>query len=131
MYSRYQRIPYEPFETEEADGISEEYELYRYNLPPKYDGSRFSRRPIAPKPNDNTVLEPKNLHRESDGDMENVNAPSAPMEETQGKTLCTISNPTSRGYEEIIIICLILLIAEKGEKTDDIIPFLILLLAGR
>lgn len=130
MYSRYQRNSYDPSDEDDIPGESLDVcELYRYNLPPKYDGSRFSRHHTAYK----RVEEAKKTsdHSQKTFSTSAEQEPAIPSKCTLKASAAAPALPdfTPHVYEEILIICLILLIAEKGDNTFDIILLLILLAA--
>ncbi len=126
MYSRYKRVDYDPSDEDEiTDEATDEYELYKYNLPPRYDGSRFSRRTVTQKM-DETVSSPA----ERSSNVKDICLQTDEDEECK-MSLTTLPHLSSRVYEDILIICLILLITEKEGSTGDVILLLVLLLAAK
>ena len=131
MYSRYQRIPYDPYDEEDAtDESSDEYELYRYNLPPKYDGSRFGRNSASKRKNTN-VRETHMDSRAACSSNEEDTSEQCANKGNDTLPVCNTSHIAANGYEDLLIICLILLISEKSEGTSDTILLLILLLGAK
>lgn len=127
MYSRYKRVEYDPSDEEEiADEITDEYELYKYNLPPRYDGSRFSRRTVTQK-----MDETKSSPAECSSNAKDTCLQTDEDEECTKIPMPILPHLSSRGYEDILIICLILLITEKEDSTGDVILLLVLLLATK
>ncbi|MBR4933351.1 MAG: hypothetical protein IKZ03_02720 [Clostridia bacterium] len=131
VYSRYQRIPYDPSDEDDlTDESSDEYELYRYNLPPKYDGSRFGRRPASQKKPTNVTNTLADSKATSSTSVKHERERCINEKEDLPDKL-TLPHLTSRGYEDLLIICLILLITEKGDSTGDVVLLLILLLGAK
>ena len=133
MYSRYKNATYDPRDRDGFTDVSDdEYELYRYNLPPRYDGSRFRHRPEAPE-EDVSVGKKASVTPEEacSSSAENSSASPANACKAAPSHVFSLSDLTPRGYEDILIICLILLISEKGESTYDVTLLLLLLLAAK
>ncbi len=134
MYSRYKRPEYYPSDEDEiTDENDDEYELYRYNLPPKYDGSRFGRHPSTHKTIESIPIktEPPEIECSTDPPTEPESDICISESKTEQKASVLPLPHISVGYEDILIISLILLISEKGDSTGDVILLLILLLTAR
>ncbi len=124
MYSRNQSRAFadDDYEDEEFD---DEYEFYGYNLPPNYDGNRFrrSKKRISPPHLRHTeVLRDTVPHDEE-------NEPTNDTVHTEKNSIVKFLDALGGrfGYEEMLIISLILILtAEKG--CGDIIMLLALLL---
>ena len=133
VYSRYKNATYDP---RDEDGITEvcedEYELYRYNLPPRYDGSRFRHRPRTTKESVAVDDEPTIPSCETcSSNAENESAQFAHTDNEVTAPWLSLPHLTSRGYEDLLIICLILLITEKGDSAYDVTLLLLLLLGAK
>ncbi len=110
----------------------EEYELYKYSIPPKYDGSRF-RRHVIP---DIAVEDKSDAKDESTETFTEIIEP-IPTENTEDSIVKTEKPPESivsgifekLGSEELLIISLVLAVA-GGEESGELILILILLLLG-
>ena len=124
MYSRNQSRAYDE-EDYDDDEMTEEYELYAYNLPPNYDGSRFRRKERKkPVVRDSSVQENSQKH---------PSVPHAPL---------TDENPTVKtggmeylkdlmskkiGSEEMLIIALILILGAENDHSDTLFLLTLLL----
>lgn len=147
MYSRSQnRSTFDELDTFDEPS-DEEYELYRYNLPPKYDGNRFRRRNTDSRASKRAVSAADTAVREaecvSDTTCETDNASESAVcpcreecaslcDTCEGSERCERRNALSLigehiGYEELLIIAVILMLA--GDGGDDIILLLAVLLA--
>lgn len=117
----------------EYDIDRDEYELYRYNIPPRYDGSRFGR---------NRECEAERSSCECDTVCQDTNTEECVCEEkTEVMPCCdgevTLCNKdggftlgklfNKMGSEELLIIALILTVA-GGEDSGELLLILILLL---
>ncbi len=130
----YRRIKYEPID----DG---EYELYRYNIPPRYDGSSFRKRsynaaegvieltPSNPTPAKETKAE---LDFSEGVPEEEKAAAAAPATENgaaeEKGILAALSEKLDR--EELFIIALALAIADGDGKGDILLLLMLLLYQG-
>lgn len=131
----------------------EEYELYRYNIPPRYDGSRFRAGNMHESLNDREdsdffseehAADAVDTDSTDDSDCEDSaeetalcnteTAPSCKSDENEEKGELIrglMSKLHDRfGSEELLITALILIIAD-GENSGDVLLFLALLLAVR
>ena len=146
MYRRNQNKCYDS-RCREADGCddsdygmsSEEYELYRYNIPPRYDGSRFRgnnrcvdcshHRAIEETVDEVTACECDMTNESSDNC---VCAPCDTKEEENCSDSEGSENVLSKllknfGSEELLILSIILTIA-GGEDSGELLLILVLLL---
>ena len=127
MYSRNQSRTFEDDEYED-DYMSEEFEFYGYNLPPNYDRSRFQRskkhvttpktRPKIqythpPLSESADVSQPEDLHT----DKSNIQ-----------KLLDYLGERF--GYEEMLIISVILILSSESECADTILLLALLLIVN-
>ena len=133
MYSRYKSATYDPRDEDaDADVSEDEYELYRYNLPPRYDGSRFRQRSVLTKENPSDPIDVRDASEKArSSNAENEASPSDPCEKAEPSPAFSLSKLTSRGYEDLLIICIILLLTEKGDGVHDVTLLLLLLLAAK
>ena len=132
MYSRNRRDVYDSIENDnENETLSDdEYELYRYNLPPRYDGNRFRKRPAKAQHVRSSPPEPANtLSNTSKLIPKDSECDRHPPQKNPSTIFSRLGN--SLGYEEILIISLILLISDSDQASGDVILFLALLLLVR
>lgn len=131
MYSRYKNATYDPRDDDLTREVCEdEYELYRYNLPPRYDGSRFRHRSCPPPKGVTVASEAAAPPLEvCSSSAENRSAASAYAETETEAAALPLPHLTPRGYEDLLIICLILLIAGKDDSAYDVTLLLLLLAA--
>ena len=129
----------------------DEYELYRYSLPPRYDGNRFRRKRVPregeersrgtsaedPQEHVSSTVERERGRRsealERLSEAEDEGAHVIPSSREGGTGLWDILKGfgKSLGYEEILIIAIILIVAHDGESSGDVVLLLsLLLLAG-
>ncbi len=138
------------------DDISdEEYEIYKYNLPPKYDGSRFRRnrqkgRRLEPEvpPENYEIVTERDAETEPVGENMSESEPCGEL----GDNVTETDTPVDReeeclpqkldkqshlprilsdiGYEELLIIALILAIA-GGDNGGDVLLLLAVLLTQK
>lgn len=135
MYSRnrYCKSGRERADEEEYTMSPEEEELYSYNLPPRYDGSRFSQRCRQRNVRHNVESQ-----REESNDSYDL--PIVHKTESEENNECPKSREETNesqdesthlldgiGSEELLLISLILTIA-GGEDSGEMLLFLILLL---
>ncbi len=117
----------------------EEYEMYKYNLPPKYDGSRFRRgsrrEPTivveSPVPVEE-VSQPFQRAEEvglpapiEEAVHTPVEVETTPVREEKGGPLSSLVGAI--GYEELLIISLILAIAGGDDSGDALLLLAVLL----
>ena len=129
MYSRNQSHTFadDEYENEEYD---DEYELYGYNLPPNYDGSRFQT-----KKRRNSFTKPRSMRDSRDTDpqrreSEEVREDTGHVHTNEngtaiGKLLDALGGRF--GYEEMLIISIILILSYDTNCGDTVL-FLALLL---
>ena len=125
MYSRNQSRAYDE-EDYDDDEMTEEYELYAYNLPPNYDGSRFRRKERKKPIVSDSSFQENTLKRNP--------VPQTPL---------TDKNPTSKtsgmeylkdlmskkiGYEEMLIFALILILGAENDHSDTLLILTLLLI---
>lgn len=127
MYSRNQSRAFADDEFEDEE-LSDEYELYGYNLPPNYDGSRFQRtrkRSSPPKPR-YTHPPRDTVSREEKDEVQ-----SPPLHTEESGTLSLLDALGGRfGYEEMLIISLILILAAEKDCADTVLLLTLLLIAN-
>lgn len=132
MYSRYRNTPYDLREEDDIRDMNEdEYELYRYNLPPRYDGSRFRQNYDTAKKTESATHNRADPSESSSVVEENVSIPPEGAEKNDVTPTLSFPRLTPHGYEDLLIICLILLVTESADSTGDIILLLLLLLAAK
>ena len=132
MYSRYKNTTYDPQDQEEsADMSDEEYELYRYNLPPRYDGNRFRHQIPHQKKAANDTSKPSVPAKATDRQNTEKSAEPSPDSDATETRVQSSHLLTSKGYEDVLIICIVLLITEKSDSTYDVILLLLILLAAK
>ena len=127
MYSRNQNRVFDDddYEDEEFD---DEYEFYRYNLPPNYDGNRFQR----PK---KRINPPHLRHTEVLHDTVSHDEESKPTNDTvhtEKSSIVKLLNALGGrfGYEEMLIISLILILTAEKNCGDIVLLLALLLIAN-
>lgn len=104
-------------------------ERYTENLPPVYNGNRFSyaRRehtsnppPSPPQPQEPEKIQGEDIHREDVPEEKEDCAPPSPL--SAGGILSGI------GQEEVILLALLLLLSAEHERSMDVIVILLLLI---
>ncbi len=127
------------------DDISEdEQELYRYDLPPKYDGSRFRRAEMRDTRNypssvdveakeeyDFTTAEEERSDTLTDAKELNEPKRSEFASDSAGNSDLIKSLASMLGYEEVLLIALLLILSEDGRCGGEIILLLTILLLGK
>ena len=123
MYSRNQSRNYNDEEYED-DEFSEEYELFAYNLPPNYDGSRFRKPKHQSHPRRKSEITPINTQNTSVTQISNETPPT-----TKGVSNTALCDRLGikLGSEELLIIALILILAAENDRTDTLLLLAILL----
>lgn len=125
MYSRNQSRGYTDDDYDD-DEMTEEYQLYAYNLPPNYDGSRFrrytQRKPPSPKPT------PADHCEETNTTPSEKDIPDNQTESPGGAEWLLEAISKRIGCEELLIISLILILAAENDRSDTLLLLTLLLL---
>ena len=125
MYSRNQSRGFNDEEYEDEEQ-SEEYELYAYNLPPNYDGSRFRRRTnYKPKPH---IAEATRVKAEIHSNDKSEANENDSVHEVPHIVRILESFGKMPGNEDLLIIALILILAGEGCSSDTLLLLTLLLL---
>ena len=146
MYSRNRRCQ-QPHDIDEEDNLMspEEEELYGYNLPPRYDGSRFSscrRQRDTDRCREDAGCVMPDAAEKAKSEKDEVRCPKDEVRCPQDDVICPqdeegAEKPGAKdklssligsiGCEELLIISVILIIA-GGEDSSELLVLLILLL---
>ena len=103
----------------------EEEELYRYNLPPRYDGSRFAKHH---RRTEAECLEKEKVYLPDDETKDDpVTVGDEQLPECTKSDSILASIAEGIGSEELFIISIMLMIA-GGEDSGEMLIFLVLLL---
>ena len=124
MYSRNQSRAYDE-EDYDDDEMTEEYELYAYNLPPNYDGSRFRRKERKkPVVRDSSVQENSQKHHSV---PHAILTDEHPTVKTGGMEYLKDLMSKKIGSEEMLIIALILILGAENDHSDTLFLLTLLL----
>ena len=146
MYSRNRRCQ-QPHDIDEEDNLMspEEEELYGYNLPPRYDGSRFSscrRQRDTHRCREDAGCVMPDAAEKAKSEKDEVRCPKDEARCPGDETRCPSDDEGAEkpgakdklssligsiGCEELLIISVILIIA-GGEDSSELLVLLILLL---
>ena len=146
MYSRNRRCQ-QPHDIDEEDNLMspEEEELYGYNLPPRYDGSRFSscrRQRDTDRCREDAGCVMPDAAEKAKSEKDEVRCPKDEARCPGDETRCPSDDEGAEkpgakdklssligsiGCEELLIISVILIIA-GGEDSSELLVLLILLL---
>lgn len=145
MYSRNRRCQQHDIDEEDNLMSPEEEELYGYNLPPRYDGSRFSscrRQRDTHRCREDAGCVMPDAAEKAKSDKDDSRCPKDEVKCPKDDSRCpkddeATENPSAKdklssligsiGCEELLIISVILIIA-GGEDSGELLVLLILLL---